>query len=92
MRTTYSRIILRQVKSKFNSKSSSTNNCTSSSRRTLSQRTITNDSRLSSKFQTTRNALAVEASSLRYAGYIMTDAEESMVRGWDDLVEDEDGT
>ena len=41
-----------------------------------------------------RAAVSVEASSLRYVGYIMGGPEDSMLRGWDDcvLVTDEDGT
>lgn len=61
--------------------------------RTLSRRTIINDSRLSSQFQTTKCALSVEASSLRYVGYALgNSAEESIVRGWDDLDQEDDGT
>ena len=87
--------MLRQTRSKFNTSASSNTKSSSSSRtsdaRIPSQRTITNDSRLSNQFQTIRTALAVEASSMRYAGYIMTQAEESLMRGWD-LIDDEDGT
>ena len=57
-----------------------------------SKRTIFTNSRLSLHFQTTRNALAVECSSLRFKGYVMNGAEENMLRGWDDSDEDEDGT
>ena len=89
MRTSHCRIMLRQTRSKFTS--SNTKSSSRTSARIPSQRTITNDSRLSNQFQTIRTALAVEASSMRYAGYIMTQAEESLMRGWD-LVEDEDGT
>lgn len=82
MRTATGRILYRQIRTKINS----------SVNKSISKRTITNDSRLSTTFQTTRTAVMVEASSLRYAGYIMTGTEESMVRGWDDLDEEDDGT
>jgi len=64
---------------------------TSKSARTESKRSISSHDRISNTFQTTRTALAVEASSLRYAQYFMTPSEESIARGWD-LDEDEDGT
>jgi hypothetical protein len=62
------------------------------SKRMISPRTIRNDSRLSSNFQITKCALSVEASSLRYIGYALNSLEESMVRGWDDLDQEDDGT
>ncbi len=62
------------------------------SSKTLSKRTANTYARLSSLFQTTRTALAVEASSLRFTGYALVGAEENLLRGWDDIEEDEDGT
>lgn len=68
-------------------------NTTAAPARTLSRRTIINDSRLSSHFQTTKCALSMEASSLRYVGYALGKGlEESIVRGWDDLDQEDDGT
>jgi len=44
--------------------------------------------------QTIRTALAVEASGLRYIHYVLGSCEDSIPRGWDDdlIQEDEDGT
>mmetsp|Transcript_9151 Transcript_9151/g.17230 ORF Transcript_9151/g.17230 Transcript_9151/m.17230 type:complete len:95 (+) Transcript_9151:165-449(+) len=90
------RIVSRQVKANTfcKQKSSSNSNINFSyPARTLSRRTIMNDSRLSSSFQTMKCALSVEASSLRYAGYALgNSAEESMIRGWDNLDQEDDGT
>ena len=46
--------------------------------------------RLSTTYATTRTALAVEASSLRYMNYLMISPESAIGRGWDDLVDDDD--
>mmetsp|Transcript_10459 Transcript_10459/g.15841 ORF Transcript_10459/g.15841 Transcript_10459/m.15841 type:complete len:89 (-) Transcript_10459:879-1145(-) len=61
--------------------------------RTLeSRRTIGHNERNSCIFQSTRTAIAVEASSLRYVHYLKSQSEDTLPRGWDDMEEDEDGT
>ena len=66
----------------------------SSSTRTLSRRTITSTIRTQTNQSTLRAALSNEISSLRYTLLLESEGEESLLRGWDAGVvdDDEDGT
>jgi len=56
-----------------------------------SRRTLSSQLRQQRHLQTIRSGISVEASSLRYAN--MIDSEASLFRGWDIVLEeDEDGT
>ena len=71
------------------------NSTTSSpSTRTLSRRTITSTIRTQTNQSTLRAALSNEISSLRYTLLLESEGEESLLRGWDAGVvdDDEDGT
>ncbi len=98
MRTSQCRTMLRHFKSKTSASanaSASNTSRTSSMPRTRileSRRTIVHNERMSTNFQIARTALATEASSLRYAHYVMSETEESLPRGWDDMSEEDDGT
>ena len=64
------------------------------STRTLSRRTITSTIRTQTNQSTLRAALSNEISSLRYTLLLESEGEESLLRGWDVGVvdDDEDGT
>jgi hypothetical protein len=70
------------------------NSTTSSSTRTLSRRTITSTIRTQTNQSTLRAALSNEISSLRYTLLLESEGEDSLLRGWDAGVvdDDEDGT
>lgn len=61
----------------------------------FSKRALSSQIRNQTKFQVARSALAVEASSLRYALLLSGEGEEALLRGWDAgvaIAEEDDGT